>query len=66
MQRVAIVILVVAAGLGAFAWWGMFTASGKHQFDEMAGMIPLGVGVLAIVSIVIRSLQLLFVKMRSH
>jgi cytosine/uracil/thiamine/allantoin permease len=41
--------LAAALALAAFAWWGLETASGRHSFDEMAGMIPFGAGVLAAV-----------------
>jgi hypothetical protein len=39
--------LAAALALAAFAWWGLETASGRHSFDEMAGIIPFGAGVLA-------------------
>jgi hypothetical protein len=36
----AVVLLsVVAAGLGAFGYWG-YTSPGRRQYDEMAGIIP--------------------------
>jgi hypothetical protein len=41
--------LAAALALTAFAWWGLETVSGRHSFDEMAGMIPFGAGVLAAV-----------------
>lgn len=43
-----IVPLLLVLGLlcGVFAAWGLGTAPGQRTFDEMAGMIPLGVGVL--------------------
>jgi ammonia channel protein AmtB len=44
--------LLLGVFLLAFGWWGMNTDSGRHQFDEMAGMIPmaaLGLGGLTVV-----------------
>jgi hypothetical protein len=36
-----------------FAYWGINTVAGRRQFDEMAGMIPFGVGVLGALTILI-------------
>ncbi len=40
--------LLCASGFLAlvFAYWGIYTVAGRRQFDEMAGMIPFGIGVL--------------------
>lgn len=36
-------LLVVALGLlcGGFSYWGLNSAAGRAQFDEMAGILPL-------------------------
>jgi H+/Cl- antiporter ClcA len=38
MSKVLLALGVVAA---LFGWWGVYTAAGRQQFDEMAGIIPL-------------------------
>jgi hypothetical protein len=38
---VATVTFLVGVVLTAFGWWGQHTATGRRQFDEMAGTIPL-------------------------
>ena len=47
MNTLAFILIIVAAVLGVFAWWGLATAGGRRQFDEMAGMIPFFAGVAA-------------------
>lgn len=42
------ILLVLAAGLGAFAYWGLLTDAGRQSFDEMDGMYPFYAGFLAI------------------
>ena len=50
MPRVlSTLFLALAAMLGAFGYWGLFTEAGRHSFDEMDGMFPFYAGVLAIV-----------------
>lgn len=39
-------IAVLGVILLVFAWWGLETAAGQQQFDEMAGMIPFGSGLV--------------------
>lgn len=34
-------LLILGVVTIAFGWWGYYTESGRHQFDEMAGMLPL-------------------------
>ena len=49
MKRIAIgLALLSLAGL-VFGWWGLETAAGRRQFDEMAGIIPLLTGVASII-----------------
>ena len=49
LRIAACLCLAAALALAGFAWWGLETAGGRHSFDEMAGMIPFGAGVLATV-----------------
>jgi hypothetical protein len=48
MRLLPLSLLVLAVGCVAFAYWGVSTTSGRRAFDEMAGMIPMGVGALGI------------------
>ncbi len=41
---------LLATGLAVFCWWGLFTVAGQRYFDEMAGMIPMFAGLLAVVA----------------
>ena len=36
----------------AFGYWGVSTVSGRRIFDEMAGMIPLGVGLIGALAVI--------------
>lgn len=47
-----------------FSYWGINTAAGRRQFDEMAGMIPFGVGILGAV-LLLAGLIWLVVRWRS-
>lgn len=49
MQQWALILILVAAALGSFFYWGAHTLAGQHQFDEMAGIIPYGAGLLAVI-----------------
>ncbi len=42
----ALVLLLAAAALAAFCWWGLYTAAGRQRFDEMDGIYPLLAGVV--------------------
>jgi hypothetical protein len=46
MKYLAGIVYGFAAALGAFGYWGVFTSSGRRQYDEMAGFIP-GIALLA-------------------
>lgn len=53
-MKLAAIILTILALIGMiFGWWGLETVSGRRQFDEMAGMIPLFVGFGSIVLLLI-------------
>ncbi|WP_422370135.1 hypothetical protein [Hoeflea sp.] len=56
MKLVAIILALLALAGMLFGWWGLETVSGRRQFDEMAGMIPLFVGVGSIVLLLIAGL----------
>lgn len=46
-------LLCLLGAIGVvFAWWGTKTKAGQRAFDEMAGMIPWGAGVLGIALLV--------------
>jgi hypothetical protein len=47
-----------------FAHWGINTVSGRRVFDEMAGMIPMAVGLLGLLAILGGAVWL-FVRSRS-
>lgn len=47
MRVVVALLLLSAAALGAFAWWGQYTVAGRTRYDEMDGLYPLGAGLLA-------------------
>lgn len=49
MRLLAALLLIAAVLCVAFGYWGVKTPAGRAAFDEMAGMIPMGVGVLGIV-----------------
>jgi len=48
MRNIALVFFALALGCEVFAYWGLSTVSGRRAFDEMAGMIPLAVGVAGV------------------
>jgi hypothetical protein len=52
-------LLILGVLAVAFGWWGVYTAAGRRQFDEMAGIIPLAALALGGLLIVI-GLALLF------
>ena len=52
MRIFAFILFAVSISAGAFACWGLFTASGQEQFDEMDGVIPLAAGVLCLAAFV--------------
>jgi len=41
---------LVAAGLGAFGYWGLFTYYERKEFDEMAGIYP---GIALLISVIL-------------
>ena len=45
--KLSAILAALALALAAFAWWGLYTASGAVAFDEMDGLIPFFAGVLA-------------------
>jgi hypothetical protein len=51
MRHIPQLLCVIGFLALVFAYWGINTVAGRRQFDEMAGMIPLGVlGALAILT----------------
>lgn len=58
--------LLCAVGFLAlvFGYWGVKTVSGRRQFDEMAGMIPMAAGFLGAVC-VLGGILWLILRLRS-
>ena len=52
-------LLILGAVALVFGWWGVYTVSGRRQFDEMAGILPLAALALGGLLLVI-GLALLF------
>lgn len=52
MRNIVLILFVLFLACEAFAYWGLKTASGRRAFDEMAGIIPLAVGVLGALFVV--------------
>jgi len=46
MRVTAVLLALSGALLMAYGWWGVNTVAGRRRYDEMAGMIPFGLGVL--------------------
>lgn len=46
MRKIATTLAIAGALLLAFGFWGTQTATGRHQFDEMDGIIPVAAGTL--------------------
>lgn len=46
MRMMPLVLVVLGLAGLCFAWWGLNTSAGRQRFDEMAGMIPWGLGVV--------------------
>jgi hypothetical protein len=42
MSLIVLVLVLAGSTLLAFGSWGVFTAQGRSQYDEMAGIIPVG------------------------
>ena len=60
MKLFAILLALVSfAGL-IFGWWGLETVSGRRQFDEMAGMIPLFAGIASLILLIVAAILYFF------
>lgn len=60
MKLFAIVLALVAVAGMVFGWWGLETVSGRRNFDEMAGMIPLFAGVGSIILLLLAAILYYF------
>lgn len=60
MHYAPVILCVLGVGGVAFGVWGMKSEQGRRLFDEMAGMIPVGVGFLGAVFIAVGLIWLLF------
>jgi hypothetical protein len=56
MKLFAILLALVSLAGLIFGWWGLETVSGRRQFDEMAGMIPLFTGVASLVLLAVAAI----------
>jgi hypothetical protein len=64
-DKIKIGFVLLAIGLGCFGYWGAYTATGRKQYDEMAGIIPiaaLGTAVIIAVGLIILQLYFAFKK----
>lgn len=46
MHYVPAILFVLACACFGFAYWGLETPSGRTAYDEMAGIIPMAIGLL--------------------
>jgi len=46
-----IILLVLFVGSGVFGYWGLFTETGRNDYDEMAGIIPFWSLCISLISI---------------
>ncbi len=53
MKYLIWILLVFGLLANGFSYWGLETPGGQAQFDEMAGIIPLVVGMLGKLAIVV-------------
>ncbi|MEM5472788.1 hypothetical protein WNZ14_13730 [Hoeflea sp. AS60] len=53
MKLFAILLALVSLAGLIFGWWGLETVSGRRQFDEMAGIIPLVTGIVSLILLVV-------------
>ena len=53
MNRVSRALACVGVALLTFAFWGLETAAGRRQFDEMAGIIPFAGAIVGLVCLVV-------------
>ena len=46
-------LIAVAVACFAFAYWGLETPEGRRAYDEMAGMIPFGAGLIGVLLVLV-------------
>ena len=56
MKLFAVVLALVSLAGMIFGWWGLETVSGRRQFDEMAGIIPLVVGIAGFILLIVAAI----------
>jgi hypothetical protein len=49
VRAAAALVAIVGLALALFGWWGMYTAAGRHRYDEMDGLIPFFAGCVGLV-----------------
>lgn len=56
-MRIAAILCLLGASLcEAFAYWGTQTVTGRHAFDEMAGIVPAAASLLGNVLLAVAAL----------
>lgn len=52
MRTLPLCLAILGLAGVLFAYWGLETVSGRKAFDEMAGMIPVGAGVVGAILLI--------------
>ena len=65
MRTLIPVLAIVGLCLVAFGYWGVNTVRGRQMFDEMAGMIPMGLGALGALCLAAASFMYVLGRFRS-
>lgn len=52
MRILPVLLLTLAFACFAFAYWGLEMPGGRRTFDEMAGIVPLAIGLVGAVLLV--------------
>jgi hypothetical protein len=51
MRYIPPLLCVIGILAVIYGYWGLNTVAGRRRFDEMAGIIPFGIGVLGALAI---------------
>ncbi len=60
MKLFAILLALISLAGLIFGCWGLETVSGRHHFDEMAGIIPLLTGIASLVLLAVSAVVYYF------
>jgi len=66
MRVTAVILALSGALLVAYGWWGVNTVAGRRRYDEMAGMIPFGLGVLGVLLLAAGAVVALIAVLRAR